>query len=110
MRLRMNYQTRLIFFAGGKLKFALVFQNTILRFIPELLRSPSSSHSPLVNIPDLPLHYNNDDGDYDTSALLSTLNRHKSLLEFEDDYGHMSQLKSITVVWPWPGKVQDGRR
>jgi len=69
----------------------------------ELLRSPSSLRSPLVNIPDLPLHYDDDD-DYDTSALLSTPNRRKSLPELEDDYGHMSPSSSILNL---PGPAAD---
>ena len=68
----------------------------------ELLRSPSSPRSPLVNIPDLPLHYDDDDDDSDTSALLSTPNRRKSLPELEDDYGHMSPSSSILNL-PGPG-------
>lgn len=68
----------------------------------ELLRSPSSPRSPLVNISDLPLHYDDDDDDYDTSALLSTPNRRKSLPELEDDYGHMSPSSSILNL-PGPG-------
>lgn len=67
----------------------------------ELLRSPSSLRSPLVNIPDLPLHYDDED-DYDTSALLCTPNRRKSLPELEDDYGHMSPSSSILNL-PGPG-------
>ena len=69
----------------------------------ELLRSPSSPRSPLVNIPDLPLEYDDDD-DYDTSALLSTPNRRKSLPELEDDYGHMSPSSSILNL---PGPETD---
>ena len=68
----------------------------------ELLRSPSSPRSPLVNIPDLPLSYEDDDDDLDTSALLSTPNRRKSLPELEDDYGHMSPSSSILNL-PGPG-------
>ena len=67
----------------------------------ELLRSPSSPRSPLVNIPDSHLHCDDDD-DYDTSALLSTPNRRKSLPELEDDYGHMSPSSSILNL-PGPG-------
>ena len=67
----------------------------------ELLRSPSSPRSPLVNIPDSPLH-DDDDDDYDTSALLSTPNRRKSLPELEDDYGHMSPSSGILNL-PGPG-------
>ena len=65
------------------------------------MRSPSSLRSPLVNIPDLPLHYDDED-DYDTSALLCTPNRRKSLPELEDDYGHMSPSSSILNL-PGPG-------
>ena len=68
----------------------------------ELLRSPSSPRSPLVNIPDLSLHSDDDGDDYDTSALLSTPNRRKSLPELEDDYGHMSPSSSILNL-PGPG-------
>jgi len=69
----------------------------------ELLRSPSSPRSPLVNIPDLSLQSDDDeDDDYDTSALLSTPNRRKSLPELEDDYGHMSPSSSILNL-PGPG-------
>ena len=64
----------------------------------ELLRSPSSPRSPLVDIPDL----DDDDDDYDTSALLSTPNRRKSLPELEDDYSHMSPSSSILNL-PGPG-------
>lgn len=68
----------------------------------DLLRPPSSPRSPLVNLPDLPLHRDGDDDDYDTSALLSTPNRRKSLPELEDDYGHMSPSSSILNL-PGPG-------
>ena len=69
----------------------------------ELLRSPSSPRSLLVNISDLPLHYDDDDDDdYDTSALLSTPNRRKSLPELEDDYGHLSPSSNILNL-PGPG-------
>ena len=57
----------------------------------ELLRSPSSPRSPLVNIPDSTFHDDDDDDDdddYDMSALLSTPNCRKSLPKLEDDYGH----------------------
>jgi len=67
----------------------------------ELLRSPSSLRSPLI--PDLPLHYDDDD-DFDTSALLCTPNRRKSLPELEDDYGHMSPSSSILNL---PGSGTD---
>ncbi|KAF9654040.1 hypothetical protein BDM02DRAFT_3182450 [Thelephora ganbajun] len=70
----------------------------------ELLRPPSSPCSPLVNIPDLPLHCDGDDDDYDTSALLCTPNRRKSLPELEDDYGHMSPSSSILNL---PGPETD---
>jgi hypothetical protein len=66
----------------------------------ELLRSPSSPRSLLVNISDLPLHYDDDD-DYDTSALLSTPNRRTSLPELEDDYGHLSP-SSVILNLPGP--------
>ena len=69
----------------------------------ELLRPPSSPRSPLINIPDLPLQYDdNDDDGYDTSTLLSTPNRRKSLPELEDDYGHLSPSSSILNL-PGPG-------
>ena len=67
----------------------------------ELLRSPSSPCSPLVKIPDLTLHDDNDD-DNDTSVLLSTPNRRKFLPELEDDYGHMSSSSGILNL-PRPG-------
>ena len=70
----------------------------------ELLRSPSSLRSPLVNIPDLPLHYDDDDDDDDASALLCTPNRRKSLPELEDDYSHMSPSSSILNL---PGSEAD---
>ena len=61
-----------------------------------LLRSPSSPRSPLVNISDLPLHYDDDDDDgYDTSSLLCTPNRRKSLPELEGDYSHISPSSNI---------------
>ena len=60
-----------------------------------LLRPPPSPRSPLVNIPDLSLNDDEDDDDYDTSALLCTPNRRKSLPELEDYYGHMSPSSNI---------------
>ncbi|KAF9793138.1 hypothetical protein BJ322DRAFT_102037 [Thelephora terrestris] len=59
----------------------------------ELLRPPSSPRSPLVNIPDLSL--DDDEDHYDTSALLSTPNRRKSLPDLEDVYRHMSPSSTI---------------
>lgn len=67
----------------------------------ELLRSPSSPRSPLVNIPDLSL---DDEDDYDSSALLCTPNRRKSLPELEDDYGHLSPSSTILNL---PGAETD---
>ena len=64
----------------------------------ELLRPPSSPGSPFVNIPDLSL----EDDDYDTSSLLCTPNRRKSLPELEDYYGHMSPSPTILNL-PGPG-------
>ena len=68
----------------------------------ELLRSPPSLRSPLVNIPDLSLHFDDEDDDCDTSALLCTPNRRKSLPELEADYGHMSPSSNILNL-PGPG-------
>ena len=65
----------------------------------ELLRPPPSPRSPFVNIPDLSL---DDDEDCDTSALLCTPNRRKSLPELEDYYGHMSPSSTILNL-PGPG-------
>ena len=66
----------------------------------ELLRPPPSPRSPLVDIPDLPL----DDDDYDTSALLCTPNRRKSLPELEGDYSHISPSSTILNL---PGPETD---
>jgi hypothetical protein len=68
----------------------------------ELLRPPSSPRSPLVNIPDLSL--DDDDDNYDTSALLCTPNRRKSLPELEDYYGHISPSPTILNL---PGPEAD---
>ena len=70
----------------------------------ELLRPPSSPRSPLVNISDLPFDCDYDDDNFDTSALLCTPNRRKSLPELEDEHRHISPSSTILNL---PGSESD---